>query len=82
MENKRMGWIQSSMNPEEISNTVKGAVLALSGTILLVAKLLDLPFTESDIAELASQLGIGAGAVWFVYGLVMKLVVWLGTKRN
>lgn len=77
----RAGWLQSSMNPEEVSNTVRGAVLALSGTLILVAKVFDFPLTESDVVTLSAQLGAGAGAVWLVYGLVMKIIMWLGTKK-
>lgn len=73
-------WLQSSQNPSQVANTVRGAVLAATGALLLGARLLNLPFTEADIVELAAQLGAVVGGIWFLYGLLMKLVMFLGKE--
>ena len=74
-------WLKSSQNPEQISNTIRGAVLTLSGSALLLAKLIGFPLTEAGIVEIAGQLGAGAGAAWFFYGLIMKIVMWFGKEE-
>jgi hypothetical protein len=79
---KKYGALTSSQNPEEIANTVKGLVLTLSGVITLFAThFFNLTLTPSDVLGLATGLGAGAGAVWTVYGLIMKLVVAVSAKK-
>ena len=74
-------WLKSSQNPEQISNSVRGAVLGLSGGALLLAQVLGFPLTEADIVSIAGQFGAAAGAAWFFYGLAMKVVMWLGRVK-
>ena len=73
-------WLKSSQDPEKISNTVKGAVLALSSTAFLLVGIFDVPINNMEYAELATQLGYVAGAIWFVHGLVMKVVMHFGKR--
>lgn len=68
-------YLQSSMNPDQVSNTVKGFVLALSGVLVLVLNHLGVNITNEDITGLASQLGIVAGSIWFIWGLIMKILM-------
>jgi len=75
MKNKKFGALSSSTNPEQIANTVKGAVLMSAGIIVFLARMFNFPLTETEIVNFASQLGIVIGAIWTVYGLVMKFVV-------
>lgn len=80
--NKKYGALTSSQNPEEIANTVKGIVLALSGVITLFAThFLGLSLSSTDVLTLATGLGTGAGAVWTCYGLIMKLVVAVSARK-
>lgn len=73
-------WLQSSTDPTVISNTVRGAVLASSGAIILVGGVLGVPITDTQVMELAGQLGLAAGALWTLYGAALKLVVWFGKR--
>ena len=66
------------MNPEQVSNSVRGAVLAVSSLLLLVANVAGVPLLESDVMTFATQLGSAAGALWFFYGLAMKVVMRVG----
>lgn len=74
-------WLASSQNPTQISNTVKGAVLAASSVIVFLgAHFLHITLTAGDVTALATQLGALAGVIWFFYGLLFKGVVYAGTK--
>jgi len=79
---KKYGALTSSQNPEEIANTVKGIVLTFSGIITLLAMhFFNLQLSSADVLSLATGLGTGAGAVWTVYGLIMKLVVAVSARK-
>lgn len=79
---KKYGALTSSQDPEQIANTVKGIVLTFSGVIIFFAtQLFQLSLTSADVLVFATGLGTIAGAVWTVYGLIMKLVVWVSAKK-
>lgn len=83
METQITTWLQSSQDPTAISNTVRGAVLAVSGLFIFgAASLFHVQLTANDIVTLAAELGTLAGALWTVWGIIMKLVVWLGTVKK
>ena len=73
-------WLKSSQNPAQVSNTVRGSILAVAGIILLFSQYFGLPYTETDIVEFASQIGVSVGALWAIYGLVMKGVMKIGKE--
>ena len=76
MEKRRkFGALSSSENPEALSATVKGAILSVASLILFAAKWLDVPFTETDVVNLATNAGMAAGSLWFLFGVLRKLVV-------
>lgn len=76
MDNRKFGALSSSVNPNELANTVKATIVGLSSTIILLAGLLfDLPIAAEDVTEFASQAGYGIASVWFFYGLIQKFVV-------
>lgn len=77
---KRFGAFSSSTNPEQVANTVKGIITGLSGVILVVLPLWGISATADQIANVAGQLGIAAGALWTLYGLGMKLVAYFAQK--
>lgn len=79
---KKFGSLSSSTNPEQLGNTVKGTILMFTGLILVAARLINIPLTEGEIVEAATQVGLMVGALWTVYGLVMKGVVALQRKFN
>lgn len=75
-------WLQSSTDPQSVSNSVKGGVLAASSIIILIAtQLFGITLTANDIASLATEIGVLAGGMWAGYGLVMKIVVWIGSHK-
>jgi len=75
------GIIASSQDPEQIANTVRGIVLALSSVIVfMAASFFHLTLSANDVMALATDVGMAAGAVWTIYGLLMKAVVFFGKK--
>lgn len=78
---KRFGALSSSSNPQEVANTVKGTILALSSVIILIAGQVGVPFAETDVANFAQNIGFAAGGLWALYGLIMKVVVHFAEKK-
>jgi hypothetical protein len=72
MDNRKFGALSSSINPDQLSATVSGVILALSGFIIWGAGQLNIPITNTNIGIFASQLGIAVGALWTLYGLLRK----------
>lgn len=86
MSEKRLAgtWAASSNpeTPEEISNRVKGIVLALSSVIILVAaQFFHITLSASDVITLAGELGAVAGAAMTIYGAGLWLVRTIASKR-
>lgn len=73
---KRLGsLVASSEDPTQISNRVKGVVLALSSVIIFMgAQFFNITLTADDVVMLASQLGTVAGLVWALWGGILALV--------
>lgn len=77
------GWLQSSQDPEQVANKVKGAILAASSIIIFgTAQLFHITLSANDIISLATESGTIAGAVWAIYGAILHLVSWLGSVKN
>ena len=62
------------MDGTQVANSVRGLILALSALVIYGAGVMGVPLADSDIGELAAGLGAAAGALWTVYGLLMKIV--------
>lgn len=74
------GWLQSQADPSTVSNTVRGAILALSSIIILVAtQIFHIQLSANDVISLATEVGALAGSTWFLYGLIFKGTVKMGT---
>ncbi len=83
METQLISFLQSSQDPEQIANKVKGVILAASAVIIfLAAQLFHVSLTANDVISLATELGTVAGAIWTIYGCVLHLVTWLGTVKK
>lgn len=75
--NRKFGALTSSQNPEEIANTVKGLVLSFSAIIILIAQqFFHINLSATDVASFATEASIAAGAVWTIYGIVLKVLAW------
>ena len=83
MEKRLAGWAASSQDPAEVSNKIRGTILALSSVIIfLAAQFFQITLTANDIVTLATQIGAIAGLVWGIYGAFLQLVTWLATVRS
>jgi capsular polysaccharide biosynthesis protein len=82
MNEKKLGaWAASSSNPEEVSNRIKGIVVALSGLIIFAAaQFFNVQLTAQDVVELGTQLSVLGGLVFSLYGAGVALVRWMAVK--
>lgn len=87
--NNLKSWAQSSMDPTQVSNTIRGFGTALSGIILLGLALTAHPATADQlsvvidqVAVLGGQIAGGVGAAWALYGLIMKGVMFFATHKE
>ena len=79
-EHKLAGWAASSADPAEVSNRVKGIILALSSVVILVAaNVFGISLSADNVVELATYIGTLAGALWTVWGAGVALVRWFAT---
>ena len=72
---KKFGSLSSSNNPQELAATVSGLILTFSALIILIAQKLGFPLTQNAIANFSEQIGISIGALWFLFGVVRKIVI-------
>lgn len=80
--NELKGWLQSSQDPTQVANKVKGLILMASALVILVAgQVFHITLTANDMVSLATEIGTIAGAVWAIYGCILNLVTWLGKKQ-
>lgn len=83
METELKSFLQSSQDPTEIANKVKGCILAASSLIIFfAAQLFHIQLGANDVITLASEIGTLAGAIWAIYGCVLHLVTWAGTVKK
>lgn len=72
-------WLQSSQDPTQVANKVKGFVLLLSSMIIFfAASFLHIQLSATDVTALATELAGVAGAVWTIYGFVLNVITWFG----
>lgn len=72
---KYSGIFASSTDPEQLSQTVRGVIIAASVAIVFVGHLLfKIDIDTNDITVLATQMGVLAAAVLSVYGLFLKYI--------
>lgn len=78
--NKKYGALSSSTNPQELSATVSGAILTFSSIIIMVAGYFNIPLTDGVVANFAEQAGLSVGALWFIFGVIRKVVISIQQK--
>lgn len=80
---KKYGAFTSSQDPTQIANTVKGVVLACSSLIILFAQtFFHISLNADNVLMFATDSGVAVGAIWTLYGLAMKLVVWYAQAKQ
>jgi hypothetical protein len=77
---KELGVLGSSVNPRQISATVSGALLASSALLIGGARVMGIDIAESQVALVAEQIGLAAGSLWFLWGILRKAAVWVSGK--
>jgi hypothetical protein len=81
MKEKRFGALSSSADPEQLANTVRGAILAVAAIIVYIGtNLLGIEITQGDITSFAAAAGAIAGGVWTCYGIIQKFVVMIAKR--
>ena len=80
---KLKNWIQSSQDPIQISQSVKGGVLVLSSIILFVAmNFFGVEIEQASINDFGVYLGMIAGGVYGLAGVIMKIAMKFGKKEE
>lgn len=83
METQLKAWLQSSQDPTEVANKVKGAILLASSAIIFGAALFfHITLTANDILTLSTEVGGVAGGIWMIYGCVLNIVTWFGSVKT
>ena len=77
---KKFGALSSSTDPSQLSATVSGAILTFSSLIIVLAAHFGFSLAESQVGVFAQQTGMAIGSLWFLYGLVRKVVVHFAQK--
>ena len=81
--NQLQAWLQSSQDPTQVANKVKGVILLMSSAIILFASLFfHLTLSANDVISLATEAGATAGAIWTIYGTILHIVTWIGSIRK
>ena len=74
-ERKLAGWAASSASPEEVSTRIKGIIIGLSSVIIFfAAQFFNINLTANDVVDIATQLGLVAGAITTLYGAGLMLI--------
>ncbi len=80
MDTELKGWLQSSQDPSEVANKVKGVILMGSSIVIAIAaRLMHVTLSPADMLSFATDMGTIAGAIWAVYGAGLHLITWWGT---
>ena len=66
--------IQSSSNPEKVSMTIQGMLVSIVPIIIAVAKMLEIPLTESMLMEWIQLAGMAVSAVLMFVGFSRKVI--------
>lgn len=76
-------WLQSSQNPEEVANKVKGFILMVSSAIIFIAaRYFHLSLEANDVSALATELGTVVGAIWTIYGSILHVITFVSSKKD
>jgi len=75
MDNRKFGSLSSSVDPQSLSATVSGGILSFSAVIIFLASHFGFNLGNEQISMFAQQVGLAVGSLWFLFGLVRKLVV-------
>jgi len=75
MENKSLGILGSSVDPKQVSTTVKGVIISLSALLIPLGAYMGIPLSESEIGTFANEFGLAMGSLVFLYGLIQKVIV-------
>lgn len=76
-------WAQSSTDATQVSNTIKGLVVAASSIIILAAGLyFHVQLSANDVLSFATELGTTVGFIWFLAGLFLKGIHFIAKKKS
>jgi uncharacterized membrane protein len=82
-------FLTSSVNPEQLGLTVKGLLVAIIPTVLLIAGLTHLNLGQTDLTSLADAIveatvaiSTAVSAVMVVVGLIRKILVGMGVIKT
>ena len=78
MENKKYGFASSSVDPQKLSLTIKGAI----GFLVVVLGLFKIDIPQTDIDVLVESLLAVITATVALYGIYRKIVTWYKSRNT
>ena len=70
--------LASSKNPENLSLTIKGILLALVPIIIFIAQKNSVALSESEIVEIINAIAVALTSVMIILGLARKIFIKFG----
>jgi len=80
--NKDLGFLGSSTDSTKLSNTVSGLIVTFAGIIILIAKKFGVEIGTVEVSNFAQGVALAIGSIWTIYGLVVKLLLFLKNKKT
>jgi len=68
--------LQSSSNPNKVAMTIKGILVLLIPTAIIVGQKYGIPLTEAGLMEFIENATIFIGAAMTAFGLARKFYYW------
>jgi len=79
---KDLGILGSSTDSTKLSNTVSGLIVSFAGIIILIAKKFGIEIGTVEVSNFAQGVALGIGAIWTLYGLTVKALIWLKNSKK
>ncbi|MEK7578269.1 MAG: hypothetical protein AAB456_00925 [Patescibacteria group bacterium] len=80
-KHKRFGALSSSTDPSQLAATVQALILAAGTIIIMIAGWLGIVIVDAQITAFATQVGLAVSSLWFLYGVLRKVVVRLFEQK-
>lgn len=71
----------SSADPNKVSATIHGLLVANIGLVMFVFQQFNLPYTVEEVMSLIGLVSTAIGAIWVAFGATRKVYYFLKNKK-